>query len=44
MYDFYHSAMRSIERFNSQDWMLVMIGAVIIGFFCLRGFGSRSGY
>ena len=44
MYDLYRSTMRAVERFDTQDWMLVMICAVIIGFFCLRGFGSRSGY
>lgn len=30
--------------FNRQDWIYVMAGSVIIGYFFLRGFGSRTNY
>lgn len=39
-----HSTMKAIEKFGTQEWMLLMIFVVICGFFCLRGFGSRSSY
>ncbi len=29
---------------DRQEWILVFVCVVIIGFFCLRGFGSRSSY
>lgn len=31
-------------RLDSQEWFLVMCGALAIGFFALRGFGSRNSY
>jgi len=40
----YHSLMVSINRFDAQDWLLVFAAAVLIGVFCMRGFGSRSNY
>jgi hypothetical protein len=36
--------MSSVNRFDAQDWLLVFVGAVLIGVFCMRGFGSRSNY
>ena len=29
---------------DPQQWFLVLVAAVIVGFLFLRGFGSRSGY
>jgi hypothetical protein len=29
---------------SRQEWTLLFVGAVIVGFFCMRGFGSRSKY
>lgn len=40
----YHSLMTTIDHLDIQDWLLVFVGVVIIGIFCLRGFGSRSSY
>lgn len=40
----YNEAIRLINRLDTQQWMLVLIGVVIVGVFCLRGFGSRSEY
>ena len=34
----------TIDRMGIQEWMLVLVGAIVIGFFCLRGYGSRSNY
>ena len=34
----------TIDRMGIQEWTLVLISAIVIGFYCLRGFGSRSNY
>lgn len=39
-----HNALRSVEHFDKQDWMFVMIAVLVLGALCLRGFGSRSNY
>ena len=39
-----HEMMRSIYRFNLEDWALVFGAVLSLGFFCLKGFGSRSSY
>jgi hypothetical protein len=44
MWKYYNQAMNSIAHFNNQDWFLIMIGVVIVGMVCMKGFGSRSGY
>ena len=36
--------MRFIETMDTQEWILVLFGVVIVGLVCLRGFGSRSKY
>jgi hypothetical protein len=32
------------DRLSPQHWVLVLAGMVVVGWFCLRGFGSRSHY
>lgn len=44
MGDLWRDLMRLINRMDMQEWALVLVGAIIVGFFCLRGFGSRSKY
>jgi hypothetical protein len=39
-----HDIIRYTSRLDPQQWLLVLAGVVIVGFLCLRGFGSRSGY
>ena len=36
--------MRTIDSMDTQEWMLVLIGVIVVGFLCMRGFGSRSQY
>jgi hypothetical protein len=36
--------MRWINGLDKQEWLLVLIAAVVIGFLALRGFGSRMNY
>ena len=33
-----------VERMDTHHWALALVAVIIVGFFCLRGFGSRSGY
>lgn len=40
----FRDVLRSIEHFDKQDWMLVMVVVLVLGALCLRGFGSRSNY
>ena len=29
---------------SRQEWIVVFVGALIVGYFCMRGFGSRANY
>ena len=33
-----------VDRMGVQEWVLVLAAMIAVGFFCLRGFGSRSQY
>lgn len=48
MIDFYFKLKRMIVfmviRMDTQDWAVVAICLVLFGFFCMRGFGSRTKY
>ncbi|MFH1921214.1 MAG: hypothetical protein ABIP48_15205 [Planctomycetota bacterium] len=44
MGQFYREVMRFINHMDMQDWAVALVGVVIVGFVCLRGFGSRSNY
>lgn len=40
----YRTVMRFFEQMGIQEWLLALFAVVIVGVFCLRGFGSRSKY
>ena len=44
MSEIVNRAMRWVNNIDSQDWLIVLVVAVVLGFFMLRGFGSRSNY
>lgn len=44
MWQAYHKAVLTVNHFGMQEWFFVLVGVVIFGAFCMRGFGSRSGY
>jgi hypothetical protein len=44
MHDVYMKIVRWVDTTDKQDWLLVLVAAVVLGFFLLRGFGSRSNY
>jgi hypothetical protein len=33
-----------INGLGTQEWVFLLMGVVVVGFVCLRGFGSRSKY
>jgi hypothetical protein len=39
-----HSLMRYFDRLNHHQWIWVLVGVVLLGLFCMRGFGSRKTY
>jgi hypothetical protein len=40
----YHEVTHWFNTLDRQEWLLVLIGAVVVGFLCLQGMGSRKGY
>jgi len=40
----YREAMQFFNHLDIQEWLLLLLVVVALGFFCLRGFGSRTGY
>ena len=40
----WRDAMRYIDRLDTQEWMFVLVGMIVLGLVCMRGFGSRSNY
>ncbi len=36
--------MRFIERMDTQEWAIVLAAMIVVGFLCMRGFGSRANY
>jgi hypothetical protein len=44
MWTYYKESVAWLFKLDSQEWFLAMCAALLIGFFALRGFGSRSNY
>jgi hypothetical protein len=44
IYNWIREVIRYADRLSPQQWLLVLGVVIIIGLFCLRGFGSRSQY
>jgi hypothetical protein len=44
MWSIYHDITRFLRRMGPEEFFLVIVVGAIIGFFCLRGFGSRAKY
>jgi len=40
----YLSVMHWVVTLNMRDWFWILLGCVLFGVFCMRGFGSRSSY
>ena len=48
MWDAYHTFSRTVMGWalslNRQEWLIVLVAVSVLGFFCMRGYGSRSNY
>jgi hypothetical protein len=40
----WREVMRTIGAMDAEECVLVLAGVIVVGLFCLRGFGSRSRY
>ena len=40
----YREAMQFFNQLDIQQWLILLLVVIVLGFFCLRGFGSRTGY
>ncbi len=39
-----NSLFQFFDRLNSHQWIWLLIAIVLLGFYCMRGFGSRAKY
>jgi hypothetical protein len=44
LWSFGRVIIRYTGEFNRTEWIYILVGAVVVGFLCLRGFGSRKDY
>jgi len=44
MSQIYREFLRLFERLDTQQWLVVLVIAVVVGVICLRGMGSRSSF
>lgn len=42
--DFGNDMLRYSGGLDRSQWMMIFVGVVAVGFFCMRGFGSRKDY
>ncbi|MFO0899570.1 MAG: hypothetical protein U0836_19250 [Pirellulales bacterium] len=42
--EYYNDVMRWVTSLDKQESLLMLVVVTIVGFFCMRGFGSRSNY
>jgi hypothetical protein len=40
----YRSLMRWVLTLDRQEWLVVLVVVTVLGFLCMRGFGSRNNY
>ncbi len=44
MSQLYREFLRLFDRLDTQQWLVVLVIAVVVGLICLRGVGSRSSF
>lgn len=44
MHNLWQDILRFADGMTTQHWILLGVAAIVLGLFCLRGFGSRSHY
>jgi len=40
----YRDVMWYMDGMDTHEYVVVLLGVIVLGFFCLRGFGSRTSY
>ena len=41
---FYNAVMREVVQFGRKEWIALSLVCVVVGFLCMRGYGSRKDY
>lgn len=41
---YFNVTLHYFDRLNSHQWIWLLIGIVLLGLYCMRGFGSRAKY
>jgi hypothetical protein len=44
MWGYYRDVMNWFGSLDRQEWMVVLFIGMVLGFVCMRGYGSRSNY
>jgi len=44
MVTLFQETLDAIDRLGPTEWALALGAVIVVGFICLRGFGSRSNY
>ena len=44
MVDFGGEVAKVMGTLDRKEWFMVFVGVVVLGFLCMRGFGSRANY
>lgn len=43
-YESYNTSWNWLNQLDRQEWLMLLLVGMVVGFFCMRGFGSRSKY
>ena len=38
------SYVRSLQQLGTWEWFAILVGVLLMGMMCMRGFGSRTNY
>ncbi len=41
---YWKTLLRSVDRMDTSDWMVVFVVVVALGAVCMRGFGKRTNF
>lgn len=40
----YHDGWSWVSALDRQEWLMVLLVVTVLGFLCMRGYGSRNNY
>ena len=44
LHEIYRDTWYWFGQLNQQEWLLLLVVVTVLGFMCMRGFGSRNSY